>query len=419
MTRRNPGVRRRGVNWYIRYYDLRGHLREEKVGPSYHRALRARAMRLADVETGRFGLRRSRKALTFREFVEGPWRQEVIIGLKPSTKDGYDWCLKHLLPAFGNWPLTTITRAAVKTFIAKKARQQKQSRSVKNPNPNRPTLSYKSIRNIVACLRAIMESAAMDYELLPGSINPLAAILRRRNFPPDLRPWAKKDEARVLEPEDFKRAICYLEPPVLDMVLVSSLAGVRWGELIGIDVHEDVDFRRNKLSISRALYKRVPQTPKTRESIREIDMCPTVRRIFKERLRQSGLAFSVDGQKPLLQGPWIKRHWLKAQRAAGIKRPIRWHDCRHQFVSLLIAAGKHPKYISSQAGHADPGFTMKRYGHLFDTIKITPMEWWDDLLWPAGCPHIAHKTDGKSQIQTGEQPIDESAPTPVNKGRQQ
>ncbi len=163
MTQRIPGVRRRGAVWYIRYYDLHGRLHEEKVGPSLHRAIRARAMRLAEAETGRFGLRRDRGAPTFQKFVEGPWRQEVAIGLKPSTRDGYEWCLrKHLLPYFGDDPLTAITRAAVKAFIAKKAKQQKESRSLKNPNPDRATLSYKSIRNIVACLRGIMESAATD-----------------------------------------------------------------------------------------------------------------------------------------------------------------------------------------------------------------------------------------------------------------
>lgn len=61
-----------------------------------------------------------------------------------------------------------------------------------------------------------------------------------------------------------------------------------------------------------------------------------------------------------------------------------WHDLRHQFVSLLIASGKHPKYIATQAGHASAGFTMDRYGSLFETMPISPVEWWDDLLWPSG-----------------------------------
>lgn len=30
---------------------------------------------------------------------------------------------------------------------------------------------------------------------------------------------------------------------------------------------------------------------------------------------------------------------------------------------------------------------MKKYGHLFDSLPVTPVEWWDDLLWPEGCPY--------------------------------
>ncbi|HEV2355997.1 MAG TPA: tyrosine-type recombinase/integrase [bacterium] len=81
----------------------------------------------------------------------------------------------------------------------------------------------------------------------------------------------------------------------------------------------------------------------------------------------------------------MKRQWKKAQVAAGIARPIRWQDLRHQCASLLIAAGKNPLYIAKQMGHKDPGFTLRQYWHLFETIKRTPVEWIDDLVWPTGC----------------------------------
>jgi integrase-like protein len=45
---------------------------------------------------------------------------------------------------------------------------------------------------------------------------------------------------------------------------------------------------------------------------------------------------------------------------------IRWHDLRHTFASLLIAAGEHPKLVSEQLGHSSIAITMDRYGHLFD-----------------------------------------------------
>lgn len=96
----------------------------------------------------------------------------------------------------------------------------------------------------------------------------------------------------------------------------------------------------------------------------------------------------VDGETPIGDGSWIKRTWREVQIAAGIAQPTSWHDLRHQFVSLLIAAWKHPKFIASAARHRDPGFSLRTYGHLFDSMPIAAVEWWDDLLWPVGCPFM-------------------------------
>jgi integrase len=184
---------------------------------------------------------------------------------------------------------------------------------------------------------------------------------------------------RILEIEDFKQAISFLKPKVFEMVLIAALTGLRWGELIALRIDQDVDFRRNKLRITRSLYRRNPQSPKTEQSVREVDMCPTVRHILETVSRSEGLIFSPEGKIAIGDGSWIKRQWREAQVRAGVG-PIRWHDLRHQFVSLLIAAGKHPKYISTQAGHASAGFTMDRYGHLLEQMTPHPVEWIDDFL---------------------------------------
>lgn len=69
-----------------------------------------------------------------------------------------------------------------------------------------------------------------------------------------------------------------------------------------------------------------------------------------------------------------------------MKRPIRWHDLKHQFVSLLVHAGKNPLYIAEQAAHSDAGFTLRKYAHLLRTIKPVPVEWPEDLVWPSASP---------------------------------
>lgn len=421
MPRQSPGLRKKGPSWQISYYDQWGRRRWEVVGPSYRDALKAREQRLADVRAGRFGWERQRKPVTLGAFVATHWRSEVAIAFKPSTLRVYEILLRHhLLPFFGDYPLPAITRATVKRFIAEKARQQRQPRSRKNPNPRRATLAPKTIKNVVALLGSILEAATVDYNLLDA--NPLRGILRRTQFPTDAHRLADP-RLRILEPEDFRRALDGMVPAAREMVLMAALTGLRWGELVALRIDEDVDLRRNKLRVTRSLYRRTPQTPKTRQSVREVDLCPTTRQILQSCARTAGWVFSPDGVTPIGDGHWVKRQWHDAQVKAGVRASITWHDLRHQYVSLLIAAGKHPKYISTQAGHASAGFTMDRYGTLFETLPITPVEWVDDLLLGTGGHHRGTVVDTISREKVkdgGSDPVTDRTPDlaerQVNKG---
>ncbi len=313
MTRKLPGVFRRGRRWYISWNDQFGRRHKEVVGPSFAEAIRARLQRLAHSRAGRFGLLRPAKALTLAEFVETQWRREVAIAFKPSTLRGYETLFRHhLLPYFGHYPLPAITRAEVKRFIAEKARQQCFPYSSRNPNPDRPVLSPKTIKNAVGLLVGVMETATTDYGLLES--NPIRGMLRRRHFPTTAH--RRVSRANVLEPQDFMRAVCELHPPVLQAVLFAALTGLRWGELVALRT-DDVDLTRNRIRITRALYRRVAQIPKTQQSIREVDLCPTAREILKA-VSWRGYVFSLDGTdsprtwpafvspapKPAMPPPW-------------------------------------------------------------------------------------------------------------------
>jgi len=48
----------------------------------------------------------------------------------------------------------------------------------------------------------------------------------------------------------------------------------------------------------------------------------------------------------------------------GPREGIRLHDLRHTHASLLLAAGVPVHVVAQRLGHADPGFTMRVYGHL-------------------------------------------------------
>jgi hypothetical protein len=85
----------------------------------------------------------------------------------------------------------------------------------------------------------------------------------------------------------------------------------------------------------------------------------------------------------VLSQPDVSEAFHETLKRAGVTR-IRFHDCRHVFASLLIAAGKNVKCTATQMGHHSAAFTLDTYGHLMDRLPVEPVERIDDLVFPEG-----------------------------------
>jgi integrase len=382
------GIRRHGDNLYIRFYDQHGQRQEEKVGPKLETAVLARAKRLVQVAEGKFEIKRPGRSATFHAFVDGSgeWRRQIFPNLKPSTQRSYEMGIRvHLDPFFGDMPLAAITRPDVLEFIATKNQERRHAHTPLDPNPDRPIRASKSVKNMVGVLSSVLASAKDDYGLIDANpCDGMFAHKRARRVFPQVLPGRGRHDW-VLEPLEFRPAIEELlvrAERVMHMVLFATFTGLRWGEQVALRMDHDIDLRANVIHIDRAFYERNPQLPKGVP--RDVWMSPLVRRILEAVPRKRGLVFSKDGVEEIGNGTWIKRMWLRAQERAEVRVPISWHCLRHQFVSLMKAAGKSDEYISEQAGHEDIRFTRKTYGHLFKTIRPTPVEWPEVLVWPSG-----------------------------------
>jgi site-specific recombinase XerD len=62
-----------------------------------------------------------------------------------------------------------------------------------------------------------------------------------------------------------------------------------------------------------------------------------------------------------LDGSALRRRYKRARDAAGL-RPLRWHDLRHTFGSLLIAGGVDLVSVKDALGHSQLS-TTSRYLH--------------------------------------------------------
>ena len=148
------------------------------------------------------------------------------------------------------------------------------------------------------------------------------------------------------------------------MVRVSAYAGLRLGELLALR-WRDVDFAGHALTVERAISAgvesstksgRVRRLPLPDQAAAALDRMSR-REDFTgadERVFCNALGRSLDGSA-------LRRRYRRAQAAAGL-RPLRWHDLRHTYGSLLAASGVDLVTIQSVMGHSALA-TTSRYLH--------------------------------------------------------
>ena len=59
---------------------------------------------------------------------------------------------------------------------------------------------------------------------------------------------------------------------------------------------------------------------------------------------------------------------------------IRLHYLRHTYATILLMAGKHPKYVQELLGHASINITLDTYSHVIEGIDGRLRDTMDDAL---------------------------------------
>ena len=108
---------------------------------------------------------------------------------------------------------------------------------------------------------------------------------------------------------------------------------------------------------------------------------------FAEHLRRfpkdaDELVFTSREHKPLNRYYFNPHIWRPALVAAGVEpgRANGMHALRHFYASVLIDAGESVKSVAEYLGHADPGFTLRVYAHLFPSSEDRARRALDSVL---------------------------------------
>ena len=312
----------------------------------------------------------------FAEVVDA-WKESWSNRIASTTASLYEGILAgYLIPTFGEVPIGRIDHGAVQRYV------------------NRLTaagLAPGTVRNIYAVLRnALNRGVRLEWI----RANPCTNI--------DL-PRQRREEMLFLTADEVRLVAEQIDAHYRVLVYTAAYTGLRSGELLALR-RQDADLLRGVIHVRRALKDVNGHLEfgdvKTAQSRRTVSLPAFLKEMLREHLAQplpggngpEGLVFPSKTGKPLRHRLFYRRHFKVAVAGhidkAGEYHPgalpaskhgLRFHDLRHTCASLSIAAGAHPKLISTRLGHSSITITLDRYGHLMPSIEEALAEQLDAL----------------------------------------
>jgi integrase len=152
-------------------------------------------------------------------------------------------------------------------------------------------------------------------------------------------------------------------------------AGLRLGELLALDVSA-VDLEGGWIHVRRSWDPGAKQfvPPKSRKP-RKVPIIDKLAKVLANHFvlldhPSAGLLFPSAKNPEWPTDPAIlRRRICKRWDDAGLHR-LGFHEGRHTFASIGIAAGLNAKTLSTYLGHATITITLDRYGHLLPGSEV-------------------------------------------------
>ncbi len=215
-------------------------------------------------------------------------------------------------------------------------------------------------------------------------------------------PRRDQPEMRFLDWNEVEELAANTIAPYGNLVLLAALTGLRQGELFALR-DRNVNLDALALQVEHGAYQGELVPAKTRASRRRVDLSSTAARAIRRQLlarkpNDLGLVFPSPRGALLNDDNFRHRVFRPAVRRSGLMG-FRFHDLRHTYAALMVAAGAHPKYLQAQMGHSSIRVTLDLYGHLFPDANRGVLESLDALTAPS-TPHRrnAPKTTPKGKV---------------------
>jgi integrase len=270
-----------------------------------------------------------------------------------------------IMESFGDRPADEVTTREINAMLAKLAATGVSARTVNKSRQLICAIYNNACREATFGLghnpaaaadrRPEPERARLDF-YSPEAVEALARAVAAGLHRDPRAPAVSADEADARAAEDSQDA---------EIVRVAAYTGLRRGELVALR-WRDVDFSLRKIVVQRSVSAEVVASSTKSRRAREVPLADQAAGAL-DRLSQRRNFTSPDdyvfvnrlGRR--LDGSALRRRVERARDAAGL-RPLRFHDLRHTYGSLLVAGGVDLASVKAAMGHSRIT-TTERYLH--------------------------------------------------------
>jgi len=277
------------------------------------------------------------------------WKAYKKPYVKKSSFSAYVLVIEnHLLPVFGS--KYYVEEAEVQAFIFQKLEQG---------------LSHKTIKDILIVLKMILKFGAKNKWIIyqPFDIQ----------FPTE----REKHQIEVLTRTHQKKVMLYIQEHFTFRnlgVFICLCSGMRIGEICAL-TWEDMDIDNGIIKVRRTIQRiytieegirkteLIIDTPKTKNSIREIPMSKDLLRMLKcfKKIVNASFFVLTNDAKPT--EPRTYRAYYKNLMKELQIPELKFHGLRHSFATRCIESKCDYKTVSVLLGHSNISTTLNLYVH--------------------------------------------------------
>jgi integrase len=260
-----------------------------------------------------------------------------------STRYGYEaWIKNHILPRWGEQPLTELQPRAVELWLKSLP------------------LSPKSKVHIRGVISQLWEFA-MWSEIVSTQRNPMELVTIKGATKRQKKPHS-------LTVVEFRSFLGQLDEPIRTVALVCVSFGLRISEALALK-WSDVDWLNGTLLIERGIVRQRVGSVKTADSEQKVSADPKMLQVMNSWRQTTPFASESDwifaspaqiGRLPISY-PWVWRSFQQAAVKAGIPR-FGTHSLRHSYRSWLDAVGTPIAVQQKLMRHSDIRTTLNVYG---------------------------------------------------------